>query len=45
MLNLLRTVYRILSLQSGKALESFDGIRDIKFWLRGIMRNKIVDES
>lgn len=26
-----------------KALDSFDGSRDIKFWLRGIMRNKIVD--
>jgi RNA polymerase sigma-70 factor (TIGR02943 family) len=27
-----------------KALERFDGSRDIKFWLRGIMRNKIVDQ-
>ena len=27
-----------------KALKSFDGSRDIKFWLRGIMRNKIVDQ-
>ena len=27
-----------------KALDSFDGSRDIKFWLRGIMRNKIVDQ-
>ncbi|WP_269526174.1 sigma-70 family RNA polymerase sigma factor [Coraliomargarita parva] len=26
-----------------KALDRFDGSRDIKFWLRGIMRNKIVD--
>jgi RNA polymerase sigma-70 factor (ECF subfamily) len=26
-----------------KALDRFDGRRDIKFWLRGIMRNKIVD--
>ena len=27
-----------------KALDRFDGSRDIKFWLRGIMRHKIVDE-
>jgi RNA polymerase sigma-70 factor (ECF subfamily) len=27
-----------------KALDRFDGSRDIKFWLRGIMRNKIVDQ-
>jgi len=27
-----------------KNLERFDGSRDIKFWLRGIMRNKIVDQ-
>ncbi len=27
-----------------KALERFDGSRDIKYWLRGIMRNKIVDQ-
>lgn len=27
-----------------KALDNFDGSRDIKFWLRGIMRNKIVDQ-
>ncbi len=27
-----------------KALERFDGSRDIKFWLRGIMHNKIVDQ-
>ena len=27
-----------------KAFERFDGSRDIKFWLRGIMRNKIVDQ-
>jgi|TARA_A100001015_G_C14730475_1_gene609646 RNA polymerase sigma-70 factor (ECF subfamily) len=27
-----------------KALNRFDGSRDIKFWLRGIMRNKIVDQ-
>ena len=27
-----------------RQLESFDGSRDIKFWLRGIMRNKIVDQ-
>lgn len=27
-----------------KSLEQFDGSRDIKFWLRGIMRNKIVDQ-
>lgn len=27
-----------------KALDSFDGSRDIKFWLRGIMHNKIVDQ-
>lgn len=26
-----------------KALKTFDQSRDIKFWLRGIMRNKIVD--
>ncbi|MFP4203307.1 MAG: sigma-70 family RNA polymerase sigma factor [Opitutales bacterium] len=26
-----------------KALDRFDGSRDIKYWLRGIMRNKIVD--
>ncbi len=26
-----------------KAFDRFDGSRDIKFWLRGIMRNKIVD--
>lgn len=26
-----------------KALDKFDGRLDIKFWLRGIMRNKIVD--
>ena len=26
-----------------RALDRFDGSRDIKFWLRGIMRNKIVD--
>lgn len=27
-----------------KALDKFDGRLDIKFWLRGIMRNKIVDQ-
>ncbi len=27
-----------------KNFKSFDGSRDIKFWLRGIMRNKIVDQ-
>lgn len=27
-----------------KAFERFDGSRDIKFWLRGIMSNKIVDQ-
>jgi RNA polymerase sigma-70 factor (ECF subfamily) len=27
-----------------KALGRFDGSRDIKFWLRGIMSQKIVDE-
>ena len=27
-----------------KALDRFDGSRDIKFWLRGSMRNKIVDQ-
>ena len=27
-----------------KALDRFDGSRDIKFWLRGIMHNKIVDQ-
>lgn len=27
-----------------KAFDRFDGSRDIKFWLRGIMRNKIVDQ-
>lgn len=27
-----------------KSLEKFDGRLDIKFWLRGIMRNKIVDQ-
>jgi len=27
-----------------KALDRFDGSRDIKFWLRGIMSHKIVDE-
>jgi len=27
-----------------KALNRFDGSRDIKFWLRGIMSHKIVDE-
>ena len=27
-----------------KSLERFDGSRDIKFWLRGIMHNKIVDQ-
>ncbi len=27
-----------------KSLDRFDGSRDIKFWLRGIMRNKIVDQ-
>jgi RNA polymerase sigma-70 factor (TIGR02943 family) len=27
-----------------KAFERFDGSRDIKFWLRGIMHNKIVDQ-
>ena len=27
-----------------KNLDNFDGSRDIKFWLRGIMRNKIVDQ-
>ncbi|MAV39097.1 MAG: RNA polymerase subunit sigma-70 [Puniceicoccaceae bacterium] len=27
-----------------KSLEKFDGRMDIKFWLRGIMRNKIVDQ-
>lgn len=27
-----------------KNFERFDGSRDIKFWLRGIMRNKIVDQ-
>ena len=27
-----------------KALNQFDGSRDIKFWLRGIMSHKIVDE-
>lgn len=26
-----------------RGLESFDGRTDIKFWLRGILRNKIVD--
>lgn len=27
-----------------KAFDRFDGSRDIKFWLRGIMHNKIVDQ-
>lgn len=27
-----------------KAFDKFDGRLDIKFWLRGIMRNKIVDQ-
>ena len=27
-----------------KSLDRFDGSRDIKFWLRGIMSHKIVDE-
>ena len=27
-----------------KALERFDGRLDIKYWLRGIMRNKIIDQ-
>jgi RNA polymerase sigma-70 factor (ECF subfamily) len=27
-----------------QALHRFDGSRDIKFWLRGILRNKIVDQ-
>lgn len=27
-----------------KAFDQFDGSRDIKFWLRGIMHNKIVDQ-
>ena len=27
-----------------KALDRFDGSRDIKFWLRGIMRKKIVEQ-
>ena len=28
----------------GNCADGFDGSRDIKFWLRGIMRNKIVDQ-
>ena len=27
-----------------KGLDRFDGSRDIKYWLRSIMRNKIVDQ-
>ena len=27
-----------------QTLDRFDGSRDIKFWLRGILRNKIVDQ-